>query len=172
MMKIKNKIENHKWPCDEHNYHENKRQFEILKKKKKKYMLPCQDDPIIQLDLNDNFSDNKELGHPRIPVTCFKQEKYYLIDRSIGDKPGLVDGDYIIIELSSLNDNEKLVYSQVCLRGLKGMHLMELNRQRDNTWKFCFYQCVVALLAKTQLRLTKKIYIFCSSAIINRLINL
>jgi len=71
------------------------------------------------------------------------------VDRAVGERSGLVDGDYVIVKLPS-----DRVYASVVLRGLKGMHLLEMNslRERKNTWKFCFYQAVVALLAKTQLR--------------------
>lgn len=69
--------------------------------------------------------------------------------RAVGERCGLVNGDnYVIVELPT-----NRVYAIVVLRGLKGMHLLELSsRERWDTWKFCFYQAVVALLAKTQLR--------------------
>lgn len=151
-MSIPSKTERKKWPCSERNYYEEQRQLERLSRREKKCLLPCQDDSEDELDLLENFADNKELGHARIPVTCQSEEKYYLVDRAAGERPGLVDGDYISLELSS-DTSDKRVFSEVCLRGLKGMHLVELSREREKSWKFCFYQGIVALLAKTQLRL-------------------
>ncbi|XP_012234573.2 uncharacterized protein [Linepithema humile] len=99
------------------------------------------------------FANRKELDHVRIPIKCPKLKAVSSEDRSTGECPGLVDGDYVIVELASEKENKR-VYANVVLRGLKGMHLPELCslRKRRNTWKFCFYQAIVALLAKTQLR--------------------
>lgn len=100
------------------------------------------------------FVNRRELGHVRAPVPCPKSKlESVVVDRAIGERSGLVNGDYVIVELAS-EETDKRVYANVVLRGLKGMHLVELStlRERRNTWKFCFYQAIVALLAKTQLR--------------------
>lgn len=122
------------------------------------------------IDLNDVDIDDyvtcKELGHARVPVTSVSFKKTQIVDQSTGEHPGLVDGDYITCELKSEGDDHKRVYTQVCLRGTKGMHLIELTRVRTKTWKFCFYQALVALLVKTQLRLFSFLYfILFSSAL-------
>ncbi|XP_057341056.1 uncharacterized protein LOC130678061 [Microplitis mediator] len=108
------------------------------------------------VDLNDVDIDDyvtcKELGHARVPLTSVSFKKTQIVDQSTGERPGLVDGDYITCEFKSEGDDHKRVYTQVCLRGTKGMHLIELTRVRTKTWKFCFYQALVALLVKTQLR--------------------
>ncbi|KAK0178312.1 hypothetical protein PV328_002274 [Microctonus aethiopoides] len=145
------------WPCIDRNIAEEIRQTEIIKKRKLRSLLPYQDDPVNDSDPekpHDDFADHKELGHARIPKFCMSLKKLLVVERSCGEKPGLVDGDYITFELTSRNKNEKCVYAEVCLRGMKGMHLIELSsaRARKKTWKFCFYQALVVLLAKTQLR--------------------
>jgi len=96
-----------------------------------------------------NFANRKELGHVRAPMSYPEPKLKLSVDRAVGERPGLVDGDYVIVNLPP-----DRVYVSVVLRGLKGMHLLEMSslRERRNTWKFCFYQAVVALLAKTQLR--------------------
>ncbi|XP_018347415.1 PREDICTED: uncharacterized protein LOC108751630 isoform X1 [Trachymyrmex septentrionalis] len=97
-----------------------------------------------------DFANRKELGHIRVPVLYSESRLKLSVDCAVGDQcPGLVDGDYMTVELPS-----KRVYAYVVLHGLKGMHLLEISsmRERKNTWKFCFYQAIVALLAKTQLR--------------------
>ncbi|CAD6225430.1 GSCOCG00005675001-RA-CDS, partial [Cotesia congregata] len=100
----------------------------------------------------DDYATCRELGHARVPAVCLATKKtHQIVDRSTGERPGLVDGDYVTCEFESKGDY-RLVYTQVCLRGTKGMHLIELARERTKTWKFCFYQALVALLAKTQLR--------------------
>ncbi|XP_018044451.1 PREDICTED: uncharacterized protein LOC108684573 [Atta colombica] len=106
-------------------------------------------DKFLQNQQRSDFANRKELGHIRVPVSYLKSKLKLLVDRAVGDHPGLVDGDYMIVKLPS-----KRVYAYVVLRGLKGMHLLEIStlRERRNTWKFCFYQAIVALLAKTQLR--------------------
>ena len=86
----------------------------------------------------------------RLPINCPKKNEILLVDRAIGDNPGLVAGDYILYELVSKKGSR--IYANVCLRGLVGMHLVELERTRENTWKFCLYQAVTALLARTQFR--------------------
>lgn len=103
-------------------------------------------------DQRSDFANRKELSHVRVPVTCPEAKEMLLVDRAVGERPGLVDGDYVIVGFASKERNN--VYANVVLRGLKGMHLPELSplRERRNTWKFCFYQAVIALLAKTQLR--------------------
>ena len=109
-------------------------------------------DPQVEKDLED-FAARRELGHARVPVTCPNIKKSLLVDRAVGQRPGFVNGQYIVFTFGS-NDSERRVYTGVCLRGLKGMHLEELGaaRIREKTWKFCFYQAIIALLAKTQLR--------------------
>ncbi|XP_044576999.1 uncharacterized protein LOC123260113 [Cotesia glomerata] len=100
----------------------------------------------------DDYATCRELGHARVPAVCLATKKtHQIVDRSTGERPGLVDGDYVTCEFESKGDY-RIVYTQVCLRGTKGMHLIELARERTKTWKFCFYQALVALLAKTQLR--------------------
>lgn len=93
----------------------------------------------------------KELGHARIPFTFPLKREVLMVDRACGERPGLVDGDYIVYELLS-DKGFSRTYATVCIRGLTGMHLAELKRTRETTWKFCLYQAIVALLAKTQLR--------------------
>lgn len=136
------------WPCVSRDYHGEQRYQAMLETKKRKGLLPCQD--LLMDELNDNFADFKELGHARIPTTCSEVEKKVQIDRSSGDHPGLVDGDYISSELASVN-YENRIYTAVCLRGTEGMHLIELSEQRarQKTWKFCFYQAIVALDRKS-----------------------
>ncbi|KAG8041788.1 hypothetical protein G9C98_007092 [Cotesia typhae] len=103
------------------------------------------------IDLNigdvdvDDYATCRELGHARVPAVCQATKKtHHIVDRSTGERPGLVDGDYVTCEFESKGD-DRLVYTQVCLRGTKGMHLIELARERTKTWKFCFYQALVAL---------------------------
>ncbi|XP_015117284.1 uncharacterized protein LOC107041307 [Diachasma alloeum] len=141
------------WPCVSRDFYEDQRLLKILEKRKLPGLLPCQDIYPENNDEPDNFAHYKELGHARIPVSCPRSEKLLLVDRASGDHPGLVDGEYVISELASEAD-ENRVYTQVCLRGTKGMRVIELSgaRAREKTWKFCFYQAIVALLAKTQLR--------------------
>jgi hypothetical protein len=121
-------------------------------RKKRRDKFPCDPSNDLAFDQKMDFTNRKELGHVRAPVSCRRKLKAELVDRAIGDRPGLVNGDYIIMKLVS--EEAKRVYANVVLRGLKGMHLLELSalRERKNTWKFCFYQAIVALLAKTQLR--------------------
>ena len=92
----------------------------------------------------------KELGHARIPLTSPKKRDVILVDRAAGENPGLVNGDYYVIELCSKSGGR--IYANVCLRGLVGMPIAELTRCREKTWKFCLFQALVALLAKTQIR--------------------
>ncbi|XP_011692991.1 PREDICTED: uncharacterized protein LOC105453034 [Wasmannia auropunctata] len=96
-----------------------------------------------------DFANRKELGHARVLVPRPGAKLKLLVDRATGERHGLVNGDYVTVMLPS-----KRVYANVVLRGTKGMHLLEMSslRERKNTWKFCFYQAVVALLVKTQLR--------------------
>ncbi|XP_043465461.1 uncharacterized protein LOC122500551 [Leptopilina heterotoma] len=95
----------------------------------------------------------QELGCPRIPNNCFKHDSYLFVDHAAGLNAGLVNGDYLKFEFPS-KKKEKIVNLNVCLRGFRGMHLSELSSQRtkQKSWKFCFYQAITALLAKTQLR--------------------
>lgn len=122
-------------------------------RKRRRDVFPCDpsDDDEDEFRLRERRSDlanRKELGYVRVPVTRPDSRKL-MVERAVGERPGLVDGDYVIVELPA-----NRVYANVVLRGLKGMHLLEMSslRERKNTWKFCFYQAVVALLAKTQLR--------------------
>lgn len=139
---------------------------ELLEKRKQKRMkrkdlFPCDLDDTFDIleDQANDYSERKELGHARIPQICTLPHKESLVDRCTGEKFGLVDGDYIIFELPSKARGTR-IYADVCLRGMKGMHLPELSvmRARKNTWKFCFYQGIIALLAKTQLRYLLNIY--------------
>lgn len=129
------------------------------KRMKRKDLFPCDDAFDILEDQANDYSDRKELGHARIPQICILPHKESLVDRCTGEKFGLVDGDYIIFELPSKSRGTR-IYADVCLRGMKGMHLPELSvmRARKNTWKFCFYQGIIALLAKTQLRYLLNVY--------------
>ncbi|CAK9805070.1 hypothetical protein ANTPLA_LOCUS4312 [Anthophora plagiata] len=142
------------WPCTTRDLAKEILERRRQKRKTRKDLFPCDPDDIQDLfdDPNKDYSDRKELGHARIPQTCPLPTKELLVDRAAGEQPGLVNGDYIVFELPSKARGNR-VYADVCLRGLKGMHLPELGllRTRKNTWKFCFYQAVVALLAKTQL---------------------
>lgn len=97
------------------------------------------------------LAHQKELVHARIPYTYPKKQDVLLIDRASGEHPGLVDGDYATFELLTKKGVAR-TYANVCLRGLTGMHLAELERSRERTWKFCLYQALVALLTRTQLR--------------------
>lgn len=128
---------------------------------KRKDLFPCGDESTLRDEilssrrLNEDvaMANRKELGHARLPEICPKMTKSFMVDRDAGERPGLVDGDYVVFEFYSKKRGPR-VYADVCLRGLKGMHLIELSdlRDRRSTWKFCFYQAIVALLAKTQLR--------------------
>lgn len=129
-----------------------------IKKKKRRDVFPCDSrederDNFGLRKLDSDFANRKELGQVRAMVKCPKDTLKSLVSRAVGDRPGLVNGDYVIVELTP-EGRDKRVYANVILRGLKGMHLPELSqlRERKNTWKFCFYQAIVALLAKTQLR--------------------
>lgn len=93
----------------------------------------------------------KELVHPRIPLSYPKKLDVQMVDRSTGESPGLVFGDYTIFDLESKKGDHR-TYATVTLRGLVGMHMVELEREREKSWKFCLFQGLVALLAKTQLR--------------------
>ncbi|XP_053995648.1 uncharacterized protein LOC128885575 [Hylaeus anthracinus] len=142
------------WPCTQRDLIRELEERRRQRRAQRKDLFPCDpDDEDVSVDPNKDFSDRKELGHARIPQVCPLPTKETLVDRAAGEQAGLVDGDYIIFELPSKARGNR-VYADVCLRGLKGMHLPELGllRQRQSTWKFCFYQAVVALLAKTQLR--------------------
>nr|XP_034195511.1 uncharacterized protein LOC117611610 [Osmia lignaria] len=143
------------WPCTTRDLAN-----EILERRRQKRrtrtdLFPCDTDQIEDEfeDPAKDFSDRKELGHARIPQPCPLPGKELLVDRAAGEHPGLVDGDYIIFELPSKAKGAR-IYADVCLHGLKGMHLPELGvlRARQKTWKFCFYQAIIALLAKTQIR--------------------
>ncbi|XP_029666284.1 uncharacterized protein LOC115237416 [Formica exsecta] len=129
-------------------------------RKRRRDIFPCDpqhDDDAEEFLLREqrsDFANRKELGHVRKRVQCADSKLKLLIDRAVGERPGLVDGDYVIVEFDAPEGQDRRVYANVVLRGLKGMHLPELSslRERRNTWKFCFYQAVVALLARTQLR--------------------
>ncbi|XP_036146275.1 uncharacterized protein LOC114254284 [Monomorium pharaonis] len=100
-----------------------------------------------------DFANRKELCYVRVPPPRPKLKLEKSVDhRAAGNRPGLVNGDYVIVELRSPLEIKR-IYAIVVLRGMRGMHLLEMtSRERRNTWKFCFYQAIVALLAKTQLR--------------------
>lgn len=144
------------WPCAAQDLVSELKTREKEREKRRDVFLfdPQQNDKDKHLcEQRSYFANRKELDHVRVPVTCPKLKAVSTEDRSTGERPGLVDGDYVIVELAS-DEQNKRVYANVVLRGLKGMHLLELGslRKRRNTWKFCFYQAIVALLAKTQLR--------------------
>ncbi|XP_076231261.1 uncharacterized protein LOC143177281 [Calliopsis andreniformis] len=144
------------WPCTKRDLVSELKERRMQRRKKRKDLFPCDPDVHDREVFDDpdhDFSGRKELGHARIPQSCPPPTKDLLVDRAAGEQPGLVDGDYIIFELPSKARGNR-IYADVCLRGLKGMHLQELHmlRTRQKTWKFCFYQAVIALLAKTQLR--------------------
>ncbi|XP_058808704.1 uncharacterized protein LOC131674205 [Phymastichus coffea] len=131
----------------------------ILARRVKMRMLgasPCEVDEIDSPESSEDemqreLAHQKELGLARIPFTYRKDDDPQLVDRDIGDTPGLVYGDYVIFQLTSQKCGDR-TYANVCLRGTTGMHLAELGRAREKTWKFCVFQALVALLAKTQLR--------------------
>ncbi|XP_018306990.1 uncharacterized protein [Mycetomoellerius zeteki] len=128
------------------------KEWEKERRRKRRDIFLYDDDKneFLRNQQRSDFANRKELGHVRVPVSYSESRLKLLVDCAIGDqRPGLVDGDYTIVEIPS-----KRVYAYVVLRGLKGMHLLEIStmRVRRNTWKFCFYQAIVALLAKTQLR--------------------
>lgn len=138
------------WPCVKRD--SSRKLAATRDREKQRNRYPCDNrDEFVRGDRRNDFANRKELGHVRAPVSCPKSKLESKVDRASGECPGLVNGDYVIVELEGPN---KRVYANVVLRGLKGMHLLELSalRERKNTWKFCFYQAVVALLAKTQLR--------------------
>ncbi|KAK9300682.1 hypothetical protein QLX08_006716 [Tetragonisca angustula] len=144
------------WPCTTRDMTKELLERRRQKRKKRKDLFPC--DPADVRDVFEDpakdYSDRKELGHARIPQSCPPPCKMSMsVDRAAGEQPGLVNGDYIIFELPSKTQGNR-IYADVCLRGLKGMHLPELGalRTRRKTWKFCFYQAIVSLLVKTQLR--------------------
>ncbi|XP_076647140.1 uncharacterized protein LOC143355858 [Halictus rubicundus] len=143
------------WPCTTRDLVNEMRERNRQKRKERKDLFPCasDDEDAPFDDPNNDYSDRKELGHARIPPVCPTLAKEWLVDRAAGEHPGLVDGDYIVFELPSKGKVSK-IYADGCIHGLRGMHLPELGlmRQRRKTWKFCFYQAIVALLAKTQLR--------------------
>ncbi|XP_015191552.1 PREDICTED: uncharacterized protein LOC107074545 [Polistes dominula] len=146
------------WPCDTRDFLAEIEERERLEEKKRKDIYPCDNieknvGEKLARQLKEDFAMRKELGHARLPQICPPKLNKFYVDRDAGERPGLVDGDYVIFQLFSKKKGFR-VYADVCLRGLKGMHLVELgsSRDRQKTWKFCFYQAVVALLAKTQLR--------------------
>ncbi|XP_076627672.1 uncharacterized protein LOC143344925 [Colletes latitarsis] len=144
------------WPCTKRDLVKELQKRRQQRRRQRKDLFPCDPDDEeedVFEDPKKDFSDRKELGHARIPQVCPLPTKETMVDRAAGEQPGLVDGDYIIFELPSRTRGNR-IYADVCLHGMKGMHLLELGllRQRQKTWKFCFYQAIVALLAKTQLR--------------------
>lgn len=136
------------------------RERKILARKLKMRMLgasPCEVDEIDSPDSSDDerqqeLAHQKELIHARIPFTRPKADDTQFVDVACGEQPGLVDGDYVVFHLNSAKCGGPRTYTNVHLAGLAGMHLAELGRARDKTWKFCMFQALVALLAKTQLR--------------------
>lgn len=154
-MKTENAIWPNVWPCATQDLvNELKMRGKERRKQRNVFFPdPQEDDDKFLCEQRSYFVNRKELDHVRVPVKCPKLKQVSSEDRSIGERPGLVDGDYVIVELADEEQNKR-VYANVVLRGLKGMHLVELGslRERKNTWKFCFYQAIVALLTKTQLR--------------------
>lgn len=144
------------WPCTARDL-----LGELLEKegrRKRRDVFPCdsridEENELLLRQHRSDLANRKELGHVRAPVPC-PESKLGLVDRAAGERPGLVDGDYVLVELATENPQVGRTYANVVLRGLKGMHLPELSplRERRSTWKFCLYQALVALLAKTQLR--------------------
>ncbi|XP_020289328.1 uncharacterized protein LOC109857441 [Pseudomyrmex gracilis] len=129
-----------------------------VKKKRRRDIFPCDSrederDNFGLRKLESDFANRKELGRVRAMVKCSRDTLRSMTSRAVGDRSGLVNGDYVIVELTP-EGRDRRVYANVVLRGLKGMHIPELSqlRERRNTWKFCFHQAIVALLAKTQLR--------------------
>ncbi|XP_066601035.1 uncharacterized protein [Prorops nasuta] len=144
-----------RWPCTTRDLRAEVRAREKAKKRKRRDLFPCDSeessgDPELEEEKLE-FAIAKELGHARIPPICPNPE-VILIDRAVGDQQGLVDGDYVSFAMLSMRNLR--VHSAVLIRGSKGMRLHDLCcfRERRNTWKFCFYQALVALLAKTQIR--------------------
>ena len=124
------------------------------KLKQTKSATPCEIDKMT-FELNhdvdlEELANLKELGHARIPVTCTTKSDRIFVDQACGEQPGLVYGDYAIVKFRSKGINRTL--TTVTLRGLDGMQIAELKREKIKTWKFCLFQALVALLAKTQLR--------------------
>ncbi|KMQ92044.1 hypothetical protein RF55_8023 [Lasius niger] len=148
------------WPCVTRDELKTRREKEG--RKKRRDVFPCdprhddddEEESLLRPEQRSDFANRKELGHVRARVRCADSKLKLLVDRAIGERPGLVDGDYVIVEFDAPEGHDRRVYANVVLRGLKGMHLPELSplRERRNTWKFCFYQAVVALCARTQLR--------------------
>lgn len=139
------------WPCKRPDSKRN----DI--RKKRNFGEPCGE--LVQefatsQEPEDDFANHLELWHARIPPTCpSARTNPPMVDRAVGQNHSLVSGDYILTETVSKKKGNR-VYASICLRGLIGMHLPELDvlRSREKTWKWCFYQAVVALLVKTQLR--------------------
>lgn len=152
------------WPCTTRDMTKELLERRRQKRKKRKDLFPCDPADVHDIfeDPTKDYSDRKELGHARIPQSCPSPSKMSVsVDRAAGEQPGLVNGDYIIFELPSKTQGNR-VYADACLRGLKGMHLPELGvlRTRRKTWKFCFYQAIVSLLVKTQLRYLLNLFSF------------
>ncbi|XP_011139199.2 uncharacterized protein LOC105183045 [Harpegnathos saltator] len=145
------------WPCTKRDLLGELREKE--KRRKRRDAFPCdsrldEEEELLLRQHGSDLANRKELGHVRAPVPCPEAKSDFMVDRAAGERPGLVDGDYVVLELAAENSQGKRAHANVVLRGLKGMHLPELSplRARRATWKFCFYQALVALLAKTQLR--------------------
>ncbi|XP_008204179.1 uncharacterized protein LOC103315718 [Nasonia vitripennis] len=144
------------WPCSKRDIVREQKILARKKRMKETGALPCEIDEVDSPESSDDerlqeLAHQKELVHARIPYTYPKKRSILLIDRASGEHPGLVDGDYVTFELLTKKGVPR-TYANVCLRGLTGMHLAELERTRETTWKFCLYQALVALLTKTQLR--------------------
>ncbi|XP_048505518.1 uncharacterized protein LOC105683224 [Athalia rosae] len=140
------------WPCKERDSSP-----EALKGKRK-FGQPCtevdSENASASGEPEDDFASHIELWHARIPPECpSERSNPPMIDRAIGLNSSLVSGDYILTETVSKKKGNR-VYATACLRGLVGMHIAELDalRARVKTWKWCFYQAIIALLVKTQLR--------------------
>ncbi|XP_011500434.1 PREDICTED: uncharacterized protein LOC105364245 [Ceratosolen solmsi marchali] len=124
-------------------------------KMKKIGATPCEIEAIQSPESSEDekleeLAHKKELIHARIPTTRVTSYDPVMIDRACGERIALVDGDCIVYELDCGEMNRS--YANLCLRGMVGMHLEELQRVRARTWKFCLFQNIVALLVKTQLR--------------------
>lgn len=128
------------WPCVAR---DELKEREKVERKKRRDIFPCDpqpdDDEEASLMLQEqrrDFANRKELGHVRARVRCADPKLELLVDRAVGERPGLVDGDYVIVEFDASEGRDRRVYANVVLRGLKGMHLPELGplRERRNTW--------------------------------------
>ncbi|XP_014213227.1 uncharacterized protein LOC106642819 [Copidosoma floridanum] len=143
------------FPCSRRDVVRERKILARKAKMRKLGALPCKIDAVDSPESSDEeelveMANLKELGHAVIPRTLPKKRNVILVDRACGESPGLVEGDYVVFELVSKKATRS--YTNICLRGTTGMHLGELERVRERTWKFCLFQALVALLTKTQFR--------------------